>query len=220
MSAGGQRRRPGYLSRVNRGLPLLSIRTLTAAAIEAARLDLAPGEAVVLTGPSGGGKSRLLRAIADLDPNEAEITLDGRPRESFTPPEWRRRVGFVPAETGWWADTVAAHMPEGDARPLVEALGLPGEALDWDVARLSTGEKHRLAIVRALLTDPAYLLLDEPSAALDEKATALLEALLAERKAAGLGLLVVTHDRAQADRLADRERRIEAGRLLPAEDAS
>lgn len=197
---------------------MLSIRDLSAAAIRAESLDVAKGEAVVLTGPSGSGKSRLLRAIADLDPNEGQVTLGGRPREAFTPPEWRRAVGFVPAESGWWADTVRAHMPEGDAAALIEELGLPAGALDWDVPRLSTGEKHRLAIARALLTEPRFLMLDEPSAALDREATGALEALIAKRKAAGLGLLIVTHDGAQAGRLADRRRRVADGRLLP-EDA-
>lgn len=195
---------------------MLSVRNLTAPAIEARALHVEAGACVVLTGPSGSGKSRLLRAIADLDPNEGEVTLDGVRRENMEAPEWRRRVALVPAESGWWADRVAEHMPEGEAVPLVEALGLPAEALDWDVPRLSSGERHRLAIVRALLGKPDFLLLDEPSAALDAEATGRLEALLVGRRQDGLGLLVVTHDRAQAERLATAERRVRDGRLLEA----
>lgn len=195
---------------------MLAVHNLTAAAIQADTLQVGRGACVVLTGPSGGGKSRLLRAIVDLDPNEGEVALDGVRREDMEAPEWRRRVALVPAESGWWADRVGEHMPEGDALSLVEALGLPRQALDWDVPRLSSGERHRLAIVRALLGRPDVLLLDEPSAALDGEATGRLERLLEERRRAGLALLVVTHDRAQADRLATAERHVRDGRLLAA----
>lgn len=194
---------------------MLSIRNLSAAAVTTGRLDVARGEGVVLTGPSGGGKSRLLRAIVDLDPSAGVVTLDGIAREAIPAPVWRRRLALVPAESGWWADRVSDHMPEGEARPLIEALGLPAEAAGWDVARLSSGERHRLAIVRALMGAPEYLLLDEPSAALDADATRCLEALLAERRAAGLGLVVVTHDPEQAERLGGTRRTVAAGRLDP-----
>lgn len=196
---------------------MLSIRNLRAAAVTADRLDLARGDCVVLTGPSGGGKSRLLRAIVDLDPSTAEVTLDGTRREAIPAPVWRRRVALVPAESGWWADRVSDHLPGGDPRPLIEALGLPAEAAGWDVGRLSSGERHRLAIVRALMGAPEYLLLDEPSAALDADATRRLEALLAERRAGGLGLVVVTHDAEQAERLGGTRRTVEGGRLAPAD---
>ena len=70
------------------------------------------GEIVAVRGPSGSGKSLMLRAIADLDPAEGEITLDGTPRARIPAPEWRRRVAFVPAESGWWDDRVGAHFPD------------------------------------------------------------------------------------------------------------
>jgi ABC-type iron transport system FetAB ATPase subunit len=74
-------------------------------------LTLAPGELVFLSGPSGSGKSLLLRAVADLDPHEGEVWLGGEPRSRIAPCNWRRRVGLLPAEAFWWAETVGEHLP-------------------------------------------------------------------------------------------------------------
>lgn len=178
------------------------------------------GGCVALQGPSGGGKSLLLRALADLDPAEGIVRLNGEPRESMRADLWRRRVAMVPAESGWWADQVAAHFPDAvDPAPLLAAVDLP-EAAEWEVARLSTGEKQRLALARALALEPAALLLDEPTAALDAAATARVEALLTARQAAGAAILLVTHDAAQAERMADMRLWIEKGRLRPAAGAA
>src|SRR6516162_2686474 len=104
------------------------------------------------TGPLWERKTLLLRAIADLDPNEGLVCLDGRDRSTIPGPEWRRLVGYVPAEPGWWADTVGEHFGEWTgALPLLRDLGFPEEAKGWPIARLSTGERLRLAIIRALM---------------------------------------------------------------------
>jgi len=71
-----------------------------------ASFELQDGECIALQGPSGVGKSLLLRAIADLDPNEGTLKLDGTLREAVPAPLWRRQVTYVAAEPGWWADTV------------------------------------------------------------------------------------------------------------------
>ena len=84
------------------------------------------------------------------------------------------------------------------------------------VARLSTGEKQRLALIRAFVLSPPVLLLDEPTGPLDPASVERVEALLRERLAAGLILLMVTHDPAQAGRLGARHLRMEEGRLAPA----
>lgn len=193
---------------------MLDVSGLTRQGLAPARFSLAAGECVAVQGPSGAGKTLLLRAIADLDPNHGQVCLAGRPRESMTGPQWRRHVGYLPAEPGWWADTVGEHFPDwGRARPLLETLGLPDEARHWQLTRPSTGERLRLALVRALIAEPQLLLLDEPTAALDAAAVATVEGIIAERVAAGLTVLWVTHDQGQARRVARRLLRVEAGQV-------
>ena len=167
--------------------------------------DLQDGECVALQGPSGVGKTLLLRAIADLDPNEGEVRLDGTPREAMPAPLWRRRVTYLAAEAGWWADVVQDHFSGwDDALPLVTRLGLPCSCGPWTVQRLSTGEKQRLALVRALMLRSRVLLLDEPTSALDPASAAAVESLIAERISDGTSVVWSTHDNAQAPRVASR----------------
>ncbi|MEX0760174.1 MAG: ATP-binding cassette domain-containing protein, partial [Tistlia sp.] len=176
---------------------------------------------LALRGPSRAGKSLLLRALDDLDPGEGRVLLDGTERGALPAPDWRRRLAYLPAESGWWTDRVADHFARPDeAAPLVEALGLPADSLQWDVARLSTGEKQRLALVRALEQAPRVLLLDEPTSALDPEAAGAVEALIRRQRDAGRSIHLVTHDREQAARLADRTLVVEKGRLVtPAAEA-
>lgn len=194
---------------------MLSVTELSTPFIGPLDLSVAAGECVTVQGPSGSGKSLMLRAIADLDPNRGDLRLGGDSREGLPAHEWRRRVAMVPAESGWWSDRVRDHFePEGPQPALLEAVGLP-EALSWKVSRLSTGERHRLAIIRALALEPEAILLDEPTATLDDAATRHVEALLRQQCARGAALLVVTHEAAQPGRLAARRLRMEAGRLSP-----
>jgi ABC-type iron transport system FetAB ATPase subunit len=166
-------------------------------------LSLGPGECMSISGPSGSGKSLLLRMIADLDPNEGDVFLDGTPRAAFSAPAWRQKIVYLAAESGWWHDRVADHFPDVPAaRAIATRLALKPELIDGAVARLSTGERQRLALVRALLLDSPVLLLDEPTGPLDEDSTALVENMLRERMAAGTSILLVTHSHAQADRMA------------------
>ena len=94
-----------------------------------------------------------------------------------------------------------------------DRLGVRADRLDAPVAQLSTGEKQRLSLIRALLPGPPVLLLDEPTGPLDEESVAQVEALLRERMAAGTSILLVTHDPSQAERLGARHYRMVAGRL-------
>src|SRR5712675_2745691 len=183
--------------------PMLQVRDLRTSILKPASFSLSAGEALAVRGPSGAGKTLLLRAVADLDPNEGLVTLDGRDRSTIAGPEWRRLVGYVPAEPGWWADTVGAHFGEWTAAlAFVRDLGFPNEAKAWPITRLSTGERLRLALVRALMMRPGVLLLDEPTAALDAASEAAVESLISSRIQAGVAVLWVTHDEAQAKRIA------------------
>lgn len=193
---------------------LLQIGNLRTKLIGPIDLSLDAGECVAIMGVSGSGKSLFLRAVADLDPNAGDLRLKGEERNTIAANEWRRRVGLVPAESGWWSDRVGDHFdPETAAQSLLAKVGLP-QALDWQVMRLSTGERHRLAIARALALKPQVLLLDEPTAALDEPATAMIERLMQERLDGGVAILLVTHDLQQAKRLAVRTHIMQRGRLV------
>ena len=156
--------------------------------------------------------------IADLDPNEGAVSLGDLNRAACPAPDWRRRVTYVAAEAGWWADTVAEHFTSSvlpAARALGGQFGLKPELFDGLVSRLSTGEKQRLALIRGLVGAPDALLLDEPTSSLDEASVRQVEAVLKARLAAGLILILVTHDPAQAARLGDRRWEMRQGRLEP-----
>ena len=199
---------------------MLKIQHLSRPGLAPFCLNVADGECVVVTGPSGSGKSLLLRAIADLDPSAGQVSLDGVDREATPAPAWRTQVCYVAAEPGWWADTVAEHFPDWPkAVPLVERLLLPADIGAKPVAILSTGERQRLALARALVRHPRILLLDEPTAALDATARALVEGVLAERRAAGMALIWVSHDADQARRVASRRIEVADGTVTEAEVA-
>ena len=196
------------------GGPLLQIRNLRTHILKPASFSLSAGECVAVWGPSGAGKTLLLRAIADLDPNDGLVTLDSRDRSTVTGSQWRRLVGYVPAEPGWWADTVGEHFGEwAAALAFVRDLGFPEETKAWPITRLSTGERLRLALVRALMVRPKVLLLDEPTAALDARSVAAVESLIDARIKAGLAVLWVTHDAEQSKRVAHRLLVVEAGQV-------
>jgi putative ABC transport system ATP-binding protein len=200
------------LAAFHAGAPMLQVRDLRTSILKPA--SFSAGEALAVRGPSGAGKTLLLRAVADLDPNEGVVSLDGRERSTIPGPEWRRLVGYVPAEPGWWTDTVGEHFGEwASALAFVRDLGFPEETKAWPIARLSTGERLRLALVRALMMRPKVLLLDEPTAALDVGSVAAVEALISARMRTGLAVLWVTHDAEQAKRVAHRLLVVEAGQV-------
>ena len=167
-------------------------------------LRIEPGEIVCISGESGSGKSRLLRAIADLDPHEGRVVLGADERAAVPAQCWRGWVMLVPAESSWWADTVAAHFLDPVPGSL-DAFGFDSGVLDWEVGRLSSGEKQRLAVLRALSHAPRALLLDEPTANLDPALAQQVEAWLQGYcRREGIPVLWVAHDREQIARVADR----------------
>ncbi|MPZ11861.1 MAG: ATP-binding cassette domain-containing protein [Kiloniellaceae bacterium] len=175
-------------------------------------LRLRPGTRTVVMGPNGAGKSLLLRLIAGLiQPTGGTITLGGRPADAAA----RRRIALVFQRPVVLRRSVAANLrhalavygvPRGERARRIDALLALGqlEALAGRPARvLSGGEQQRLSLVRALAAEPELLLLDEPTASLDPQATAAIEALIGQAAAAGVKIVLVTHDRGQAQRLAD-----------------
>jgi ABC-type iron transport system FetAB ATPase subunit len=187
---------------------------IASAVLRGCSLAVDAGEIVTLRGPSGSGKTLLLRALADLDPHEGKVWLDGVEQAAMPAAAWRRRVRYVAAEAAWWSDRVGDHFRSAAvaARAAVD-LGLPAECMDWAVARLSTGEKQRLGFLRAIEDHPDVLLLDEPTAALDEVSGHAVEAVIERLLRGGAAILLVTHSEAQEARLARRRTVIEAGRL-------
>ena len=191
---------------------MLEIRGLAPLGLKPFNFQLNSGHCAAILGPSGAGKSLLLRAVADLDPNEGEISLGGTLRSSLPAPEWRRQGVYLPAGAGWWAARVGAHFPDHDsAAAVIARLGLPEESLGWEIGRLSTGERQRLALARALLLSPKALLLDEPTSGLDEDSTRATEEELKSRLGKGCAILMVTHSREQARRMASSLLIVEGG---------
>ncbi len=185
--------------------------------------SLAPGTCCGLTGVSGSGKTLLLRAIADLDEHRGECLLNGVSSSQFPAFEWRSRVALVPAESRWWQELVGEHLiyrdREGLAVDLLESCGFGAEVLNWQVQRLSTGEKQRLSVVRALVREPSVLLLDEIGSRLDGDSELLLEQMLADyRRRRRASMLWVSHSPEQLARVADTVLVLHPDRLEVAQD--
>jgi ABC-type multidrug transport system ATPase subunit len=178
--------------------------------------------ATALLGPSGSGKSSLLRLLNRLaDPDEGSIGFRGEDVRAVDVLELRRRACLVPQLPAPLPGTVAENVRYGPAlcgREVEPARVLPHAGLDPSYAerhasRLSVGEQQRVMLARALALEPEVLLLDEPTSALDDAARTGVEATLAELAGEGLSMVVVTHDTGQAERLARRVVRIDDGRI-------
>jgi putative ABC transport system ATP-binding protein len=179
-----------------------------------------PSGSTALLGPSGSGKSTLLRLLNRLaDPDEGVVRFHGTDVRELDPLELRRRVGLVPQLPAPVPGSVADNVQFGprlegrevDPEPPVRMAGLDSSFLDRDATRLSVGEQQRVMLARALALEPEVLLLDEPTASLDEDAKGAVEGAL--RDLGGVSLVLVTHDPGQAERLAERTIRLRDGRV-------
>jgi putative ABC transport system ATP-binding protein len=189
-------------------------------------LAVARAEVLCVLGPSGSGKSSFLRLLNRLsEPTSGTAFLEGKDYREYAPRELRRRMGMVTQQAFLFPGTVADNVCFGPRQrgeilkdDLVEeclhSVGLGGYG-GRDVSTLSGGEAQRVSIARALANEPIVLLLDEPTSALDEQAKGGIEALIRQIvKARQLTCVMVTHDVAQARRMADGVALFAAGRVV------
>ncbi len=182
-------------------------------------LSVHPGEIVCISGKSGSGKSRLLRAIADLEDHEGRISLGNTNQLDISGHQWRQIVRMVPAESEWWYDRVEDHFPQLPSSSLLQATQLDEEILRKPVSFLSTGEKQRLGLLRSLYPEPKALLLDEPTANLDDSSRESVEnwllQLIHERQ---WPVIWVAHDMKQIQKVANQHWHLEHNQMVPAGD--
>ena len=182
----------------------LRVNGLQRPGLQPATFELASGKTLCIHGASGSGKTLLLRAIADLDPNRGQVSLDGQAHAGMAAHAWRRQVMYLPPEPHWWADRVAPHANHWPDS-LLQALGFDTTVLDWEISRLSSGERQRLALIRVLARTPRALLLDEPTANLDPDNSLAAEGLIADHQRQHHSAIIwVSHDPVQRARVADR----------------
>jgi putative ABC transport system ATP-binding protein len=184
------------------------------------------GDVVAIIGPSGSGKSSLLRLLNRLDePTRGTVFLEGEDYREIAPRELRRRVGMLLQQPFLFPGSVAENLAFGPqahggtlaperAEELLGSVGLTGYG-QRDVGRLSGGEAQRVSLARTLANEPEVVLLDEPTSALDEAAQLGVEELICgiiDQR--GLTCVIVTHDHTQAARMAKRAILLEAGRVV------
>lgn len=196
------------------------------ALVEDASFELSKGEVLAIAGPSGSGKTSLLRLLNRLDePTNGTVFVEGIDYRNIEPQDLRRKLGMVTQRPFLFPGTVADNLRYGPAQrgeklpdesiaDLLAQVGLKGYS-ERNVANLSGGEAQRVSVARTLANSPLVLLLDEPTSALDDAAKFEVEASIQRVvRDQNLTCVVVTHDLAQAGRLAERALVLEAGRIV------
>lgn len=188
--------------------------------------EVVTGEVLALAGPSGAGKSSLLRLLNRLDePTTGTVYFEGVDYRQIPPRELRRKLGMVSQRPFLFPGTVDENLrfgprqrgellPSASVEELLARVGLQGYAAR-PVANLSGGEAQRVSFARTLANSPLVLLLDEPTSSLDDASKRevefLIHKIVREQK---LTCVVVTHDTAQAERLAQRAVLLAAGKIV------
>ncbi|HET7231895.1 MAG TPA: ATP-binding cassette domain-containing protein [Longimicrobium sp.] len=216
--------------------PLFTLRGVTqerggTAILRELSLELPRTEIVALVGPSGAGKTSLLRLLNRLDdPAAGAVEFGGQPITSYPVGALRRRVGFVFQSASMFPGTVLDNLriaadlggtgAAADAPPVARVLAAVGLADDYagrEAGRLSGGEQQRVSIARALMTRPEVLLMDEPTSALDpEVAERLLATVVRLTREQGLSVVMVTHRLSEARQMSTWTVMLEGGRLVEA----
>lgn len=198
--------------------------------LKAVSFQVQAGECLSITGPSGSGKSALLRLLNRFDdPVQGEIRFRERPLQYYDPLELRRRIALVLQHPVMFHGTIRENLlrrPNGrqlSESTLVQALadvGLNRSFLHRNAMELSGGEKQRLSIARSLLGEPEILLLDEPTSALDARSLHLVVDTITQlNRVKGLTLIVATHQAELIHRLGGRVLFLEGGRIVREEGA-
>ena len=197
-------------------------------ALKNASIDINDGEIVCLVGPSGGGKSTLVRALSGLTPvDSGEILIDDEPLDIKNKSQ-RNKIGFVfqhfnlfPHLTAMENITLSPinvfgknkEEAEKEAVELLRMVGLEDKKDVYPV-NLSGGQKQRVAIARSLALHPKYMMFDEPTSALDPEMVCEVLEVMQELAKQGMGMIVVTHEMGFAKNLADRIVFLENGEIL------
>jgi ABC-type methionine transport system ATPase subunit len=201
------------------------------AVLDGVELEINGGEITALIGPSGAGKTSLLRLLNRLDdPVAGQVLYRARPLNDYPVRELRRQVGFVFQTPVMFPGSVRDNLREASALAEKSETGLEARVLevmaladletslaDRDGERLSVGQKQRVNIARALMTQPEVLLMDEPTSALDpETADRLMETVKRLGREKGLTVVMITHRLSEARRASDSTVLMEKGRIVEA----